>query len=126
MQPIDAATRVAKQLETAWNAGDGAAFAAPFTQDAAFVNIRGELHRGNSNIAAGHDHIFKTIYAGSKLTYEVIDASRLVDGVVVAQVRGTLTVPTGPLAGTNRSLATVTLVGDEEPRIAVFHNTLVA
>ena len=52
------------QLEAAWNAMDGTAFAAPFADDADFVNIRGEHFRGRAAIAAGHVEIFRTIYNG--------------------------------------------------------------
>jgi hypothetical protein len=48
------------------------------------------------------------------------------DGVVVAQARATLTAPTGPLASTNQSLATVVILDEAEHRVAAFHNTLVA
>ena len=84
------------------------------------------LHTGKRAIGAGHDHIFRTIYSGSTATYEVINASEVADGVVVAQARATLTAPTGPLAGTNQSLATVVILDEAEPRFAAFHNTLVA
>jgi uncharacterized protein (TIGR02246 family) len=42
------------ELERAWNAGDGVAFARPFAEDADFVNIRGEQARTRDAIAAGH------------------------------------------------------------------------
>ena len=126
MGTIDTAAKVMAQLEHGWNAGDGMAFAAPFTEDATFVTIRGELHTGKRAIGAGHDHIFRIIYSGSTVTYEVINASEVADGVVVAQARATLTAPTGPLAGTNQSLATVVILDEAEPRVAAFHNTLVA
>lgn len=40
-------------VERAWNEADGAAFAAPFTEDADFVNIRGEHVRTREAIAKG-------------------------------------------------------------------------
>jgi uncharacterized protein (TIGR02246 family) len=126
MGSTDTAVKVMAELEHGWNAGDGHAFAAPFTEDATFVTIRGELHTGSQAIGAGHDHILRTIYSGSTVTYEVVGASDLADGVVVAQARATLTAPTGPLAGTSHALATVVIIGHDDPRIAAFHNTLVA
>jgi uncharacterized protein (TIGR02246 family) len=42
------------RLERAWNEADGQAFGEPFTPDADFVDIRGEHHRGQQAIAAGH------------------------------------------------------------------------
>ena len=50
------------ELENAWNAADGSAFAQPFAQDADFVNIRGEHVRTREAIGKGHQGIFDTIY----------------------------------------------------------------
>ena len=63
MDPRTTAETLIKRLQDAWNAADGAAFGAPFAPDADFVTIRGELHSGEA-IAAGHQQIFDTIYAG--------------------------------------------------------------
>ena len=59
------------QLEAAWNAADGAAFAAPFTEGADFVHILGGYYAGRSAIEAGHRMIFGTIYKGSTVRYSV-------------------------------------------------------
>jgi len=127
MNPQDIAETAAKRLEAAWNAADGAAFAAPFAPDADFVNVRGELHSGSPAIATGHQQIFDTIYSGSTVSYEAFQARELDDRVVLAHVNATLNVPGGPLAGVHRALATVVLVRDgDEHRVASFHNTLVA
>jgi uncharacterized protein (TIGR02246 family) len=37
---------IVQALEDAWNAGSGQAFAAPFADDADFVDIRADYHRG--------------------------------------------------------------------------------
>jgi len=58
--------QVVSRLESAWNALDGAAFAAPFATDCDFVNIRGEHFRGRDAVAAGHTALFRGIYAGSR------------------------------------------------------------
>jgi uncharacterized protein (TIGR02246 family) len=63
--------RVVVELERAWNAGDSAAFAAPFADDVDFVNVLGDHFRGRALVAAGHRRIFYTIYKGSRLTYEI-------------------------------------------------------
>ena len=121
------AETVIKRLEDAWNAADGAGFSAPFARDADFVDIRGNLHSGREEIAAGHQQIFNSIYAGSTVRYTVLKARELDNRLVLAHVGGTLNAPTGPLAGETKSLASVVLVGDgDEHRIAAFHNTVVA
>lgn len=125
-EPRATAETVIVRLQDAWNAADGAAFGAPFARDADFVTIRGELHSGAA-IAAGHQQIFDTIYAGSTLRYTLLDARPLDDRVILAHVRGHLSVPAGPLAGELDSLASIVLVRDgDDHRIAAFHNTLVA
>ena len=127
MDPKNIAEQLVERLESGWNAADGAAFAAPFTPDADFVAIRGDLHSGAEAIAAGHQHIFDTIYAGSTLDYSVLQAREVADGMILAHVRGKMHAPAGPLAGDNEATATVVLVRDgEEHRIRAFHNTLVA
>ncbi len=113
------------QLEAAWNAMDGSAFAAPFAADADFVNIRGEHFRGRPAIAAGHAAIFRTIYAGSTVQLTV-EASRLLrPQVALVHVRSLLDAPQGPLAGRHGALFSLVLT--MEPggwEIAAFHNTL--
>lgn len=127
MDPKSIAHTMMKRLQDAWNAADGAAFGAPFAPDADFVNIRGDLHSGQEEIAAGHQRIFDTIYAGSTLRYSLLRARELDDGVVLAHVGGTLNVPAGPLAGETNALASLVLVRDgDDHRVAAFHNTVVA
>src|SRR3954469_19459717 len=82
-------------LATAWNAGDGDAFAAPFAADADFVNVRAEHHRGRPAIAAGHTAIFRGIYAGSTNQYVVKSARLVTADVALAHVNATLQVPSG-------------------------------
>ena len=119
--------RIVAQLEAAWNAMDGPAFAAPFALDADFVNIRGEHFRGRQAIAAGHAGIFRTIYAGSSIRLTIEAARLLRPDVALAHVHSVLDAPQGPLAG--RHGARFTLVLTREPGswvIAAFHNTVEA
>ena len=127
MDPTTISQAVIEQLEAAWNAADGAAFAQAFARDADFVNIRGELHSGTEAIAAGHQGIFDTIYRGSTVRYALIGARALDERVILAQVSGALHVPSGPLAGDLDALASIVLVAEGDGhRVAAFHNTLVA
>ena len=113
-------------LESAWNRADGAAFGEPFSTDADFVAIRGDLHSGRNAIAAGHQQIFDTIYAGSTVCYQVLQARELDDRVILAHARCTINAPAGPLAGEHASTATVVLVKhDDQYEITAFHNTLI-
>ena len=114
-------------LEKAWNDADGDGFGRPFADDADFVNIRGEHFQTRGAIAKGRQTIFDTIYKGSVVTCEVSAQRAVAPGIRLVHVRTRLTVPTGPLAGEQRSLFSALLVQDQEHwRIAAFHNTLVA
>lgn len=125
-QPEKIAHEVIKQLEDSWNAADGEAFGKAFTEDADFVAIRGDYHQGREAIAKGHHAIFNSIYKDSRVTYELLQARALADDVILAQTRGDLSAPSGPLAGEHSSVSTLVLVRDEEGwQVTGFHNTLV-
>jgi uncharacterized protein (TIGR02246 family) len=127
----DAVARdVVARLEHAWNAGDGAAFGAPFAEDADFVDIRGEHHRGRGAIAGGHRAIFASVYQGSTVRYQVTQARAVADGVLLVHATGDLSAPAGPMAGEHRARQSLVLVRRGAPgggwEVASFHNTLVA
>jgi uncharacterized protein (TIGR02246 family) len=123
---VAVAQAIMQRLEQAWNAGDGDAFAEPFAADADFVAIRGDLHTGRNAIAKGHQQIFDTIYAGSRVRYKVLQARELGPEAILALARGSLDAPSGPLAGEHASTATIVLLkrGDAY-EITAFHNTLI-
>lgn len=124
--PRQVGETILRQLEDAWNAADAAGFAAAFTQDADFVDIRGDYHRGQPAIQGGHHHILSTVYQGSRVRYQLVGARRLTDDVYLVRNGATLDVPGGPMQGTNRATSTLVLVRAPDGwRIAAFHNTLV-
>ena len=115
-----------KRLETAWNTGDSAGFAAPFADDADFVNVMGMHARGRPAIAGGNEHILRTIYAGSVNAYTVDSVRLLRPDVALAHVRAHLRVPGGPMAGEHDAIFSfVATRGDAGWRIDSFHNTFV-
>jgi len=117
--------KIVGQLEGAWNAMDGSAFAAPFAADADFVNIRGEHFRTRAAISAGHAAIFRTIYAGSSNHYEFETARLLRPDVALVHVHASLDVPHGPLAGRHTARFSLVLTkGNGGWEIASLHNTL--
>ncbi len=122
------ARRILDRLGAARNAGDGAAFGAPFTADADFVAIRGDDHHGREAIGRGHQALFDTIYQDSTVAYGLRHARVLTDGVILVLAGGVLTAPTGPLVGEHTSTITLVLVRSVQEadwQIALFHNTLV-
>jgi uncharacterized protein (TIGR02246 family) len=128
--PTAVALEVLERLETAWNDADGTAFGLAYLPDASFVTIRGEHIVDAAAIGAGHAGIFSTIYAGSVNRMELVRATQLSDGVVLAISVNTLENPGGPLAGRHQAMSTSVITapvdGEGRWRIATTHNTLVA
>src|SRR5262245_40544104 len=59
------AADVLRRLDDAWNAADGARFAAEFSEDADLINIFGAHYSGRAEIAKRIKSIFETIFKGS-------------------------------------------------------------
>jgi len=87
------ATALFRHLEHTWNRSDATTYSQAFASDADFVDIRGVHHVGRPAIAAGHQQIFDTIYAGSTVAYRVLQAREIAGGVILAHVRGTIAAP---------------------------------
>jgi uncharacterized protein (TIGR02246 family) len=117
---------IVAEMEKAWNAGDGSAFARHFAEDADFVNVFGFHGKGRKAIADAHDRILSTVYKGSVNRYVVRQARMLAPGVALAHIRATLDVPIGPPSGRLEALPSGVFVCDTgEWKIAAFHNTLI-
>jgi uncharacterized protein (TIGR02246 family) len=82
--------QIVKKLERAWNAGDSTAFAAPFAEDADFVDVLGLHHSGRAPIEAGHRQVFDTIYQGSRVGYSVEGIRFVRPDVAIAFIRARL------------------------------------
>ncbi|MEV6910496.1 SgcJ/EcaC family oxidoreductase [Amycolatopsis sp. NPDC051071] len=93
-------------LERAWNAGDGEAWAAPFAEDADFVDVVGRIQRGRATIARESQNIFDTIYRGSTLEIRQVTSRRLGGGFDLVHTTTKLSIPAGPLAGEARAVQT--------------------
>ena len=78
------ATEIIGQLEGAWNKADAQAYGVPFTEDADFVNIRGDHFHTRKEIAEGHQYIFDTIYKESVSRIELMQARKIDEKVIVA------------------------------------------
>jgi uncharacterized protein (TIGR02246 family) len=57
--------------QTAWNTGDGDAWSSAFTDEADFVNIRGDVFHGREAIARQHVFILSGPYKGSHSTITI-------------------------------------------------------
>jgi uncharacterized protein (TIGR02246 family) len=117
---------LAAGLESAWNAGNGDAFAAFFTEDADFVNIFGHRGKGRPAIAEAHKMIFRTVYAGSLMKCTVTHSRLLSDEVALIHLKSCVQVPQGPMAGEIHAVPSAVLVcGRDRWKIAAFHNTMI-
>jgi len=67
----DGIRAIHQRMIDAWNVGDGAGFAASFTEDADFVAFEGTHLKGRQEIALFHQGIFNTVVKGSRLEGEV-------------------------------------------------------
>lgn len=67
----EAIRAIHQRMIDAWNAGDGTAFAAPFTDDADFIAREGTHLEGRPEIASFHRWAFDTVVKGSRLEGEV-------------------------------------------------------
>lgn len=108
-------------LESSWNSGDGAGWAASFTEDAVFVDVLGRVQRGRTVIGGEAQKLFDSIYEGSILEIQELDRLGVADDLVVAHTTSTLRVPQGPRAGQTRAVQT-TLV--RAGMVMAFQNTI--
>jgi uncharacterized protein (TIGR02246 family) len=112
-------------LEAAWNNMDGLAFAAPFASDAYFVTIRGERFRGRTAIAAAHEAMFRTGYAGSTNRCITEGIRLLRPEVALVHVYSVLDAPSGSLGGRHGARLSLVLTKEADGwEIAALHCTM--
>ena len=119
------ASEVLHRLDAAWNAADGKAFAAEFTDDTDVINLFGGVYRGRPALAERMQAIFGTIFKGSVLRSRELEQARmLAPGVMLAVSSSRTEVPAGQLAPEVRSRQTFILVQERGAwRIRHWHNT---
>lgn len=115
--------QIVQQVQDAWNAHDGKAFAAPFATDADYVVVNGMYIKGREAIEQGHTQIFSTIYKESKNAATVKSVRFLRPDVAVAHVEWNLEFRAGGEARRAQAMNTMVLT-KEGGRwgIAVFQN----
>ena len=77
--------RALAQQAQAWNQHDAKAWAAPFAEDAEFVNIMGTLLQGRPEIERRHAEIFSSIFARTRVEVTVRQVRVLAKGAAVAE-----------------------------------------
>lgn len=132
---------VIAHCEAAWNAGDGADFAACMHDDVDFVGLLGERYQGKEIVESGHQHVLSTIYKSSKACYSVERIRFLKPDVAIAVIHQKITshLPPAAIASTARQHQMSDDLHDSEQRatltlfkqtgrwkIVAFHNTSIA
>jgi uncharacterized protein (TIGR02246 family) len=80
-----------RRVLDAWAAGDGGAFAAPFSDDAVFVGFDGSVMRGREQIAAVHQELFDRWLKDSRLVEESTEVRFVgTDVAIVYAIGGTV------------------------------------
>jgi len=119
-----AARQIVKQLENAWNAHDGKAFAAPFAADADYVVVDGMYVKGREAIEKGHQGIFDTLFKDSTNRGTVTSVRFVRPDVAIVHVEWNLTVRSGGKENLGVAMNTMFMTKDGGKwSIAAFHNT---
>jgi uncharacterized protein (TIGR02246 family) len=77
-----------RRMLEAWGAGDGPAFAAPFSDDALFIGFDGSVMRGGEQIAATHQEVFDRWMKGTRLIEERTEFSFVNPDVAIVHTLG--------------------------------------
>jgi uncharacterized protein (TIGR02246 family) len=108
-----------------WNHGNGAAFAAPFEDDADFVGFDGSHFKGRREIIDSHQPLFDGWLKGTRLVGEVRNVRFLAADVALMHATGG-TIMKGKTERSPERESIQTLVArkhDGEWRLAAFQNT---
>ncbi len=117
-----------KTMFDGWNSHDMAMYAAPFAEDADFVNVLGIHWHGRANIEARHVELHRKIFRNSSLKMLSCNLRPIAPGVALAHVKwemtGHETPPSAPFTPYRQGLITAVFVEqDGRWSIASSHNT---
>jgi uncharacterized protein (TIGR02246 family) len=123
---------VLTRQSAAWDAGNAGSFAADAQEGVLFTNVVGMFSIGRAPFIAQHEHIFSTIYKGSRMEQEIV-AITLVrpDVAIVDTLTKLVDAPHRPpgielIDGAVRSRMEQVMVKDgSEWKVASFHNVAV-
>jgi uncharacterized protein (TIGR02246 family) len=116
--------QIVQQVQDAWNAHDGKAFAAPFATDADYVVVNGMYAKGRETIERGHTAIFTTIYKDSRNVSTFKSVRFLRPDVAVAHVEWNLEFKMNGETRKGHAMNTMILTKESGKwSIAAFQNT---
>ncbi|RLL65751.1 SgcJ/EcaC family oxidoreductase [Streptomyces sp. Z26] len=110
----------------AWESGDAEAFAAVFESDCDFTTVRGEKPPGRAGVAAGHAHLFRTAFRGTRLSVRVRAVRALTPELATVDVESDVVGADGTALVTTHALAVARKGTDGAWLIAAFHNMVPA
>lgn len=84
----DGITDVLDRMRRAWDAGDAAAYAAEFTEDADYVIFAGIISRGRDEIHADHVPLFERWQRGSRMSLNILHVRMLGTDAAVVLTEG--------------------------------------
>jgi uncharacterized protein (TIGR02246 family) len=102
-----------------WSRGDAKTFAGVFTEQADFVNVRGQEQVGRAQVEAGHARLFASVYQGTLMKPDVRLVRPIADGVCLVHVTSIVTPP-----GVTTHAQAVVTRQDGEWSISAFHNMI--
>jgi uncharacterized protein (TIGR02246 family) len=116
-----------RYLVDGWNQGNGHLFATPFADDADYIHIYGGYLKGREQIAAGHQHIFSTIYRDSHMEASIASLRFLSPEIALIHLRCTTRLSDQASAGAEKEIQSIpSLVAIKQGGkwvFTAFHNT---
>ena len=114
-----------RETVDAWGAGNGKAFAVPFSDDALFIGFDGSVMRGREQIASTHQEVFDRWMKGTRLVEEGTEVRFVTrDVAIVHTLGGTLMRGKSEPAPERESIQTLVAVRDAGAwSFASFQNT---
>jgi len=109
------------RIQQAWNAGDAAAFAREFTDDASYVIFAGIVSLGRAAIERDHEPVLQKWQRGSRMVMRVIEKREIAPGVAVVVTEGG--VGKGARVALDKVQTFVLVRDDEGWKCAAFQNT---
>jgi uncharacterized protein (TIGR02246 family) len=108
--PQIAIDKVLAREQSAWNAGDSISYANEFTDDADFINIRGQIFIGKPAVEQQHAKIFAGPFKGSTITIALRRFNQISDSAILVDTDQTVThfvgLPPGIVASSPGTLVT--------------------
>lgn len=115
-----------ENMALGWAAGDATRFASNFSPDCDFTTVRGDKPPGRAGIAAGHDRLFRTQYASTRLEARVVAVRHLRPDLATVEAESTILTADGTPLATTHALAVVERAAPDGWQIVAFHNMIPA